>query len=150
MHLTSNAACVYYHYLLFIVKGTFIMKKQYTVEKLLDDALDTSSTQYHEILNVFDGVKEDPRAELVFYYAIRKYLKDYNYAFSLDAGMIPADLSTRVATETIKNKALAIIQSSICTTKNHIEYYRFGDCPYNDDELTDILNIEKIIIKIFG
>ena len=125
------------------------MRKQYTLERLLDDALDTSSTQYHEILNVFDGVKEDPRAELIWYYVIRKYLEDYNYAVSLNLGMIPADLSTRVATETIKNKALAIIKSSICTTKSHIGYYRFNDCSYNDNELTDILNIEKIIIKIF-
>ena len=125
------------------------MRKQYTLEKLLNDAWDTSSTQYHEILNVFDGVKEDPRAELVWYYVIRKYLEDYNYAVSLNMGMIPADLSTRATTETIKNKALAIIKSSICTTKNHVEYYRFSDCSYNDNELTDILNIEKIIIKIF-
>lgn len=121
------------------------MRKQYTLERLLDSALDTSSTAYQRLVNVFDGVKEDPRAELIWYYVIRKYLEDYNYAVSLCLDMIPVDLSTRVAKETIKNEVLAIIQSSICKTKNHVEYYRFGDCSYNDNELTDILDIDKII-----
>lgn len=121
------------------------MKKQYTLKRLLDDALDTSSTEYQRLVDVFDSVKADPRAERVWYYAIRKYLEDYNDAVSLCLDMQPADLSTRVAKETIKNEALAIIQSSICTTKNHVEYYRFGDCVYNDNELTDTVNIDKIL-----
>lgn len=125
------------------------MRKQYTLEKLLNDALDTSSTQYHIIVNAFDGVKEDPRAELIWYYVILKYLEYYNYVVSLNLGMIPADLSSCAAKETIKNKALAIIKSSICKTKNHVEYYHFSNCSYNDNELTDILDIEKIIITIF-
>ena len=121
------------------------MKKQYTLEKLLDDALDTSSTEYQSIINVFDGVKEDPAAERIWYYVIRKYLEDYNEAAALCLDMIPANLNTRVAKKTIQNEALAIIRSSICTTKNHVEYYRFGDCVYNDNDLTEVLDIKKLL-----
>lgn len=118
--------------------------KKYTIEKLLDDALDTSSTEYQRLVNAFDGVKADPRAELLWNYAVYRYIADYNSAAD-DWGMIPADLSSRANQEKIKSEALAIIQSSICTTKNHVEYYRFNDCSYNDNELTDILDIDKII-----
>lgn len=118
--------------------------KKYTIEKLLDDALDTSSAEYQMILNAFDGVKADPRAEMIWYYAIRKYLEDYNAA-SDDWDMIPADLSTAGRKAMIEKAVLSIIRDSICTTKSGVEYYRFGDCVYNDNELTDTVNIDKIL-----
>lgn len=118
--------------------------EKYTIEKLLDDALDTSSAEYQRLVGVFDGVKADPRAERLWYYAIRKYLEDYNAAAD-DWDMIPADLSTAGRKAMIEKELLAIIRDSICTTKNGVEYYRFGDCVYNDDELTEKVNIDKIL-----
>lgn len=120
------------------------MKKQYTIEKLLDDALDTSSTEYQRLVNAFDGVKADPRAELIWYHAIRKYLEDYNEAAD-NWDMIPVDLSTRTKQEMIKNEVLAIIRSSICTTKSGVEYYQLVDGPTTDADLKEMPDLDRIL-----
>lgn len=119
--------------------------KKYTVEKLLDDALDTSSAEYQRLVNVFDGVKADPRAELLWNYAVYRYISDYNESASLCLDMIPVDLHSRATEEKIVAELRSVIRSSICTTKTGVEYYRFSDCVYNDDELTETVNIDKIL-----
>lgn len=110
--------------------------KKYTVEKLLDDALDTSCTDYQMILAAFDGVKASAECEKVWCYVVSKYIADYN-AGAENWNMVPADLSTSGRQRMIKKELLAIIRESICTTKKGIEYYRFGDWVYHDDELKD-------------
>ena len=42
------------------------MRKKYTVEKLLEDALDTSWLDYQMILNAFDGVKASSECEKIW------------------------------------------------------------------------------------
>lgn len=110
--------------------------KKYTIEKLLDDALDTSSTEYHTILDAFDGVKASPACEKLWCHVVRKYIADYN-AGANGWDMIPADLSTRGRKAMIEKELLAIIRDSICTTKTGVEYYQFDDWPTHDDDLKD-------------
>ena len=110
--------------------------KKYTIEKLLDDALDTSSTEYHAILDAFDGVKASAECEKVWCYVVSKYIADYNAA-SDEWDMIPADLSTLGRRTMIEKELLAIIRDSICTTKTGVEYYRLDDWPTDDADLKE-------------
>lgn len=110
--------------------------KKYTVEKLLDDALDTSCTDYQTILDAFDGVKASSECEKVWCYVVSKYIADYNAAAD-DWDMIPADLSTAGRKAMIQKELLAFIRASICTTKSGVEYYRFDDWPTADADLKD-------------
>lgn len=110
--------------------------KKYTVEKLLDDALDTSSTEYHTILAAFDGVKASTECEKIWCSVVGKYIADYNAA-SDEWDMIPADLSTSRRQAMIEKELLAFIRAYICTTKNGVEYYRFDDWPTADADLKD-------------
>ena len=110
--------------------------KKYTIEKLLDDALDTSSAEYHMILEAFDGVKASPACEKIWCSVVGKYIADYNAA--ADAwDMMPADLSTSRRQAMIEKELLAFIRAYICTTKNGVEYYRFDDWPTADADLKD-------------
>lgn len=110
--------------------------KKYTVEKLLDDALDTSSTEYRTILEAFDGVKASSECEKLWYHVVSKYIADYNAG--ADAwDMIPADLSTSGRKVMIEKELLAIIRDSVCTTKTGVEYYRLDDWPTDDANLKD-------------
>ena len=108
--------------------------KKYTIEKLLDDALDTSQTDYHMILVAFDGVKASPASEKIWCSVVSKYVADYNAAAD-EWDMIPADLSTSGRRAMIEKELLAIIRDSICTTKAGVEYYRLGDWPTDDADL---------------
>lgn len=110
--------------------------KKYTIEKLLDDALDTSSTEYHYILEAFDGVKASTECEKIWCDVVGRYIADYNAAAD-NWGMIPADLSTKGRQAMIKKELLVFLRASICTTKTGVEYYWLDDCSYNDDELKD-------------
>lgn len=110
--------------------------KKYTVEKLLDDALDTSSTEYRTILEAFDGVKASSECEKIWCSVVGKYIADYNAAAD-DWDMIPADLSTAGRKAMIQKELLAFIRASICTTKSGVEYYRFDDWPTADADLKD-------------
>lgn len=110
--------------------------KKYTVEKLLDDALDTSSTDYRTILEAFDGVKASPAAEKVWCDVVGKYIADYN-SVADEWDMIPADLSTAGRKAMIQKELLSIIRDSICTTKTGVEYYRFDDWLTDDANLKD-------------
>lgn len=110
--------------------------KKYTIEKLLDDALDKSSAEFLTILKAFDGVKASSECEKVWCSVVSKYIADYNAAAD-NWGMIPADLSTKGRQAMLKKALLAFIRESICTTKTGVEYYRLDDCPYHDDELKD-------------
>lgn len=110
--------------------------KKYTIAKLLDDALDTSSTEYLTILNAFDGVKASTECENVWCQVVGKYIADYNAAAD-DWDMIPADLSTSGRKAMIQKELLAIIRDSICTTKAGVEYYRLDDWPNHDEDLKD-------------
>ena len=110
--------------------------KKYTIEKLLDDALDTSSTEYRTILAAFDGVKASLACEKVWCSVVGKYISDYNIAAD-DWDMIPADLSTSGRRAMIEKELLASIRASICTTKSGVEYYRFDDWPTADADLKD-------------
>lgn len=110
--------------------------KRYTIEKLLDDALDTSSTEYHMILNAFDGVKASPECEKIWCQVVGKYIADYNAAAD-NWDMMPADLSTAGRKAMIEKAVLSIIRDSICTTKSGVEYYRIDDWPTDDDNLKD-------------
>ncbi len=110
--------------------------KKYTIEKLLDDALDTSSTEYQMILDAFDGVKASTKCENVWCQVVGKYIADYNAG--ADAwDMIPADLSTAGRKAMIEKAVLSIIRDSICTTKTGVEYYRLDDWPTDDADLKD-------------
>lgn len=108
--------------------------KKYTIEKLLDDALDTSWTDYQTILNEFDGVKASSECEKIWCSVVGKYIADYNAAAD-DWGMIPADLSTRGRKAMIEKELLSILRSSICTTDSDVEYYRLDDWPTDDADL---------------
>lgn len=110
--------------------------KKYTIEKLLDDALDTSSAEYHMILNAFDGVKASKAAEKVWCDVVGKYIADYNAAAD-EWDMIPADLSTNGRQAMIKKELLAFLRAYICTTKAGVEYYRLDDWPTADADLKD-------------
>lgn len=110
--------------------------KKYTVEKLLDDALDTSSTEYYTILSAFDGVKASTECEEIWCSAVGKYIADYNAAAD-DWDMIPADLSTAGRKAMIQKELLAFIRAYICTTKTGVEYYRLDDWPTADADLKD-------------
>lgn len=110
--------------------------KKYTVEKLLDDALDTSSTDYRTILEAFDGVKASPICEKVWCSVVGKYIADYN-AGANAWDVMPADLSTGGRKAMIEKAVLSIIRDSVCTTKSGVEYYRLDDCPTDDDDLKD-------------
>lgn len=110
--------------------------KKYTIEKLLDDALDTSSAEYQTILDAFDGVKASPACEKLWCSVVGKYVADYNSAAD-DWDMIPADLSTRGRKAMIEKELLAFIRASICTTKSGVEYYRLDDWPTDDADLKD-------------
>lgn len=110
--------------------------KKYTIEKLVDDALDTSSTEYHTILTAFDGVKASPICEKVWCSVVGKYIADYN-SVADEWDMIPADLSTRGRSAMIEKGLLSIIRDSICTTKTGVEYYRLDDWPTDDADLKD-------------
>ena len=110
--------------------------KKYTIEKLLDDALDTSSTEYYMILAAFDGVKASSECEKVWCSVVSKYIADYN-SVADEWDMIPADLSTAGRKAMIQKELLAFIRASICTTKSGVEYYRFDDWPTADADLKD-------------
>lgn len=110
--------------------------KKYTIEKLLDDALDTSSTEYHTILAAFDGVKASSECENVWCSVVSKYIAGYN-AVADEWDMMPADLSTRGRRAMIEKELLAIIRDSVCTTKSGVEYYRLDDWPTDDADLKD-------------
>lgn len=110
--------------------------KKYTIEKLLDDALNTSWTDYQHILSSFDGVKTSPAAEKVWCAVVGKYVADYNAAAG-DWDMIPADLSTAGRKAMIQKELLAFIRAYICTTKSGVEYYRLDDWPTADADLKD-------------
>lgn len=110
--------------------------KKYTIEKLLDDALDTSWTDYQTILNSFDGVKASSECENVWCQVVGKYIADYNAAAN-DWDMIPADLSTAGRKAMIEKELLSILRSSICTTDSDVEYYRLDDWPTDDADLKD-------------
>lgn len=110
--------------------------KKYTIEKLLDDALDTSSTEYQMILEAFDGVKASQTCEKVWCSVVSKYIADYN-SVADEWDMIPVDLSTSGRKAMIEKELLAIIRDSVCTTKTGVEYYRLDDWPTDDDNLKD-------------
>lgn len=110
--------------------------KKYTIEKLLDDALDTSSTEYYMILAAFDGVKASSECEEIWCSVVGKYVADYN-SVADEWGMIPADLSTKGRQSRIQKEVLAFLRESICTTKTGVEYYWLDDCNYNDEDLKD-------------
>lgn len=110
------------------------MRKQYTIEKLLDDALSTSWLDYQTILDAFDGVKASSASEKAWCAVVGKYVADYNAAAD-DWDMIPADLSTSGRRAMIEKALLSIIRSSICTTKAGVEYYRLDDWPTADADL---------------
>lgn len=110
--------------------------KKYTIEKLLDDALDTSSAEYQMILEAFDGVKASTECEKIWCSVVSKYIADFNAAAD-EWDMIPADLSTRGRKAMIKKELLAFIRAYICTAKNGVEYYRFDDWPTADADLKD-------------
>ena len=110
--------------------------KKYTVKSLLNDALDTSWTDYQTILNAFDGVKASPASEKIWCSVVGKYVADYNGAAD-DWGMIPADLSTNGRRAMIEKELLAFLRESICTTDAGIEYYRLDDWPTDDADLKD-------------
>lgn len=110
--------------------------KKYTIEKLLDDALDTSSTEYHTILSAFDGVKASTECEKIWCYVVSKYISDYNSGAD-NWDMMPADLSTSRRQAMIEKAVLSIIRDSICTTDNGVEYYRLDDWPTADADLKD-------------
>lgn len=110
--------------------------EKYTIEKLLDDALNTSSGEYQRLVNAFDGVKASPACEKVWCDVVGKYVADYNAAAD-DWGMIPADLSTRGRKAMIQKELLAFLRSYICTTKSGVEYYQFDDWPTHDADLKD-------------
>lgn len=110
--------------------------KKYTIEKLLDDALDTSSAEYHMILAAFDGVKASSECEKIWCSVVGKYIADYN-AVADEWDMIPVDLSTNGRRAMIKKAVLSIIRDSICTTKTGVEYYRLDDWPTDDADLKD-------------
>lgn len=110
--------------------------KKYTVEKLLDDALDTSSAEYHMILVAFDGVKASPLCEKIWCSVVSKYVADYN-AVADEWDMIPADLSTSGRKAMIQKELLAFLRAYICTTKAGVEYYRLDDWPTDDADLKD-------------
>lgn len=110
--------------------------KKYTIEKLLDDALDTSWTDYQTILNEFDGVKASSECEKIWCSVVGKYIADYNSAAD-DWDMIPADLSTLGRKAMIQKELLAFIRAYICTTKSGVEYYRIDDWPTDDADLKD-------------
>lgn len=110
--------------------------KKYTVEKLLDDALDTSSAEYHMILSAFDGVKASTECEKLWCQVVGKYIANYN-SVADEWDMIPADLSTSGRKAMIEKELLAIIRDSVCTTKTGVEYYQFDDWPTDDDNLKD-------------
>lgn len=110
--------------------------KKYTIEKLLDDALDTSWTDYQHILNAFDGVKASPASEKIWCSVVGKYVADYNAAAD-DWDMIPADLSTAGRKAMIQKELLSILRSSTCTTESGVEYYRVDDWPTDDADLKD-------------
>lgn len=118
--------------------------KKYTIEKLLDDALDTSSTEYQLILNTFDGVKASYECEQLFYYVVHDYIAGYNAAAD-DWGMIPADLSTPGRQAMIRKDILAILRSSICTTKTGVRYYRLNDEPTDDADLKEMPDMKKLV-----
>lgn len=111
--------------------------KKYTIEKLLGDALDTSSTEYHTILDAFDGVKASSECEKIWCSVVGKYIADYN-AVADEWDMIPADLSTRERKAMIQKELLAFIRAYICTTKSGVEYYRIYDWPTDDADLKEI------------
>lgn len=110
--------------------------KKYTIERLLNDALDTSWTDYQMILDAFDGVKASPASEKIWCDVVGKYISDYNAAAD-DWGMIPADLSTSGRKTMIQRELLAFLRAYICTTKNGVEYYRIDDWPTHDADLKD-------------
>lgn len=110
--------------------------KKYTIEKLLDDALDASSAEYRTILDDFDGVKASSECEKVWCYVVSKYIADYN-AVADEWDMMPADLSTNGRRAMIEKAVLSIIRDSICTTDNGVEYYRLDDWPTADADLKD-------------
>lgn len=110
--------------------------EKYTIRKLLDDALDTSWTDYQHILNSFDGVKASPASEKIWCDVVGKYVADYNGAAD-NWDMIPADLSTNGRKAMIQKELLSILRSSICTTDAGIEYYRLDDWPTDDADLKD-------------
>lgn len=112
------------------------MRKKYTVEKLLEDALDTSWLDYQMILNAFDGVKASSECEKIWCSVVGKYVADYNSAAD-DWDMIPADLSTSGRKAMIEKALLSIIRSSICTTDAGVEYYLIYDWPTHDADLKD-------------
>lgn len=112
------------------------MKKQYTVSKLLDDALDTSWEDYQMILYAFDGVKASSASEKIWCDVVGKYIAEYNANVD-NWGMISADLSTSGRKAMIQKGLLAILRSSICTTKTGVEYYQFGNWPTHDADLKD-------------
>lgn len=109
---------------------------RYTIKKLLDDALDTSSTDYLDILEAFDGVKASAELEKVWCDVVGRYIADYNAAAD-EWDMIPADLSTSGRQAMIKKELLSIIRGSICKTNKGVEYYRLDDWPHHDDNLKD-------------
>lgn len=110
--------------------------KKYTIEKLLNDALDTSWADYQKILYEFDGVKASSECEKIWCSVVSKYVADYN-AVADEWDMIPADLSTSGRKAMIEKELLAFLRSSICTTKNGVEYYRLDDWPTDDADLKD-------------
>lgn len=110
--------------------------KKYTVKSLLNDALDTSWTDYQTILNEFDGVKASSECEKIWCSVVGKYVADYNAAAD-DWDMIPADLSTNGRQAMIEKELLSILRSSICTTDSDVEYYRLDDWPTDDADLKD-------------
>lgn len=110
--------------------------KKYTIAKLLDDALDTSWTDYQMILDAFDGVKASSECEKIWCSVVGKYVADYNSAAD-DWDMIPADLSTSGRKTMIQRELLAFLRSYICTTKNGVEYYQIDDWPTHDADLKD-------------
>ena len=112
------------------------MRKQYTIERLLDDALNTSWEDYQMILYAFDGVKASPAAEKVWCDVVGKYIAEYNANVD-NWGMISADLNTSGRKAMIQKGLLAILRSSICTTDAGIEYYRLDDWPTDDADLKD-------------
>lgn len=118
--------------------------KKYTIEKLLNDALDTSSAEYQTILDAFDGVKASSECEQLFYYVVHDYIASYNAAAD-DWDMIPADLNTSKKQVMIKKAIMAIIRSSICTTKTGARYYRFDDWPTHDEDLKEMPAMKKLI-----
>lgn len=110
--------------------------KKYTVKSLLNDALDTSWTDYQTILNEFDGVKASSECEKIWCSVVGKYVEDYNSAAD-DWDMIPADLNTSGRKAMMEKELLAFIRAYICTTKSGVEYYRLDDWPTDDADLKD-------------